>query len=128
MHLPDCGADPARLGRRTCGGHDMQAAISLSLVKQLRPAAKPFEVRETRVRGFRLRVQPSGAMTYYAEYGRGKRIAIGRADVISPDKARERAKEVLAGAQFGEDPIEERRLAKTHTLRSFLDEVYEPWA
>jgi hypothetical protein len=48
--------------------------------------------------------------------------------VIAPDKARERAKEVLAGAQFGEDPMEERRLAKAHTLCTFLDEVYEPWA
>src|SRR5213078_940456 len=30
--------------------------------------------------------------------------------------------------QFGEDPMEERRLAKTHTLRSFTNEVYDPWA
>jgi hypothetical protein len=42
----------------------MQAAISLSVVEQLRPAAKPFEVRDTRVKGFLLRVQPSGARTY----------------------------------------------------------------
>jgi hypothetical protein len=104
----------------------MQAALSLSVIKQLRPAAKPFEVRDTRVKGFLLRVQPSGAMTYYAEYRRGKRIVVGRADVISPDKARERAKQILAGAQFGEDPMEERRLAKAHTLRSFIEEVYEP--
>ena len=67
-------------------------------------------------------------MTYYAEYRRGKRIAIGRSDVIAPDKARERAKDILASAQFGEDPMEERRLAKAHTLRSFIEEVYEPWA
>src|SRR3954453_12469660 len=106
----------------------MQAAISLSVVKQLRPAAKPFEVRDTRAKGFLLRVQPSGAMTYYAEYRRGKRIAIGRSDVITPDKARERARDILASAQFGEDPMEERRLAKAYTLRSFLEEVYEPWA
>ncbi len=106
----------------------MQAAISISVVKQLRPAAKPFEVRDTRVKGFLLRVQPSGAMTYYAEYRRGKRIAIGRSDVIAPDRARERARDILAGAQFGEDPMEERRLAKAHTLRSFIEEVYEPWA
>jgi integrase len=106
----------------------MQAAISLSVVKQLRPAAKPFEVRDTRVKGFLLRVQPSGAMTYYAEYRRGKRIAIGRSDVIAPDKARERAKDILASAQFGEDPMEERRLAKAHTLRSFIEETYTPWA
>jgi integrase len=106
----------------------MQGVIGNSLVKQLRPAAKPFEVRDTRTKGFLLRVQPSGAMTYYAEYGRGKRISLGRTDVVAPDKARARAKDILASAQFGEDPMEERRLAKAHTLSSFIDEVYEPWA
>src|SRR5712691_12786832 len=106
----------------------MQAAIGNSLVKQLRPSGKPFEVRDTRIKGFLLRVQPSGAMTYYAEYGRGKRISLGRSEVIAPDRARERARDILAGAQFGEDPMEERRLAKAHTLRSFIEEVYEPWA
>ena len=106
----------------------MQALIGNALVKQLRPAAKPFEVRDTRVKGFLLRVQPTGAMTYYAEYGRGRRMKLGRLDVLPPDKARDRAKNILASAQFGEDPMEERRLAKAHTLRSFIDEVYEPWA
>jgi integrase len=106
----------------------MRALIGNSLVKRLRPSAKPFEVRDTRVKGFLLRIQPSGAMTYYAVYGRGKRISLGRADALSPDRARERARDVLAGVQFGEDPMDERRLAKAHSLRSFVDEVYEPWA
>src|SRR3954453_11061680 len=106
----------------------MQAIISTALVKSLRPGAKPFEVRDTRVKGFLLRVQPSGSMTYYAEYGRGKRIAIGRSDVIAPDRARDRARDILASAQFGDDPMEERRLAKAYTLGSFIDEVYAPWA
>jgi integrase len=106
----------------------MQDLISAKLVKQLRPNLKPFEVRDTRVKGFLLRVQPSGAMTYYAQYGRGKRVSLGRSDVISVERARERARDILAGAQFGEDPLKERRLAKAHTLRSFINEVYEPWA
>src|SRR5438045_1962681 len=106
----------------------MLALIGNGLVKQLRPAAKPFEVRDTRVKGFLLRVQPTGMMTYYAEYGRGKRIMLGRSDVVAPDKARERARDILAGAQFGEDPMKDRRLAKAHTLRSFIEEEYEPWA
>lgn len=80
------------------------------------------------MKGFLLRVQPSGAMTYYAKYRRGKRIAIGRSGVITPDKARERAKDILASARFGEDPMEERRLAKAYTLRSFIEEVYARWA
>jgi predicted neutral ceramidase superfamily lipid hydrolase len=48
--------------------------------------------------------------------------------VLAPEKARQRARDILAGAQFGEDPMEERRVAKVHTLRSFIDEEYEPWA
>ena len=106
----------------------MQRLIGNSLVKQLQPAAKPFEVRDTRTKGFLLRVQPSGAMTYYAQYARGKRISLGRADALTPDKARARAKDILASAQFGEDPMEERRQAKAHTMRSFIDEEYAPWA
>jgi integrase len=106
----------------------MRATLGITLVKQLRPRPKPFEVRDTRVRGFLLRVQPSGVMTYYVEYGRGKRISLGRSEVIAPDKARDRARDILDGARWGEDPMETRRLAKVHTLRSFIDEVYEPWA
>src|ERR1700687_594494 len=106
----------------------MQALIGATLVKQLQPGEKPFEIRDARVKGFLLRVQPSGAMTYYVEYGRGKRMSLGRSEVIQPEKARERARDILAGAQFGEDPMEERRQAKAHTLRSFVDEVYELWA
>jgi integrase len=106
----------------------MRAVISASLLKQLRPAVKPFEVRDTRVKGFLLRVQPSGSMSYYVEYGRGKRVAIGRSDVIAPERARDGARDILAGARFGEDPLKERRLARAHTLQSFVDEIYQPWA
>ncbi len=72
----------------------MRGLIGNSLVKQLRPAAKPFEVRDTRVKGFPLREQPSGVMTYYAEYGRGKRITLGRSEVLAPEKARQGASDV----------------------------------
>jgi hypothetical protein len=106
----------------------MQATLSIALVKQLQPGPKPFEVRDTRVRGLLLRVQPSGAMTYYVEYGRGKRISLGRSEVIAPDKARDRARDILEGARWGEDPMESRRLPKAHTLRSFIEQVCEPWA
>jgi integrase len=110
------------------GDKAMQAFIGEALVDQLKPAVKPFEIRDTVVKGFLLRVQPSGRKSYYAEYGRGRRIAIGRADVLKPKQARAKAKEILAGAQLGDDPMEERRLARAHTLRSFIDEAYQPWA
>ena len=106
----------------------MQAAITQELLKSLKPEAKPYEVRDPRLKGFLLRVQPTGVMTYYAEYGRGKRHRVGPADALAPSQAREEAKRVLAGVALGDDPAAAQREAKTHTLRSFLDEVYEPWA
>jgi integrase len=106
----------------------MQAAITQELVKSLKPEAKPYEVRDPRLKGFLLRVQPTGVMTYYAEYGRGKRHRVGPADALAPSQAREQARRILAGVALGGDPAEAQREAKAHTFRSFLDEVYEPWA
>lgn len=106
----------------------MQAVISNSLVNSLKPTTKPFEVRDTRLKGLLLRVQPSGVMSYVCEYGRGKRVTIGRADALAPAQARQRAKTILADAYAGHDPMAARRQAKAHTLRSFVDEVYTPWA
>jgi integrase len=106
----------------------MQAVITQELVKSLKPEAKPYEVRDPRLKGFLLRVQPSGVMTYYAEYARGKRHRVGSADALAPSQAREEVRRILAGVALGADPAEARREAKAHTLRSFLDEVYEPWA
>jgi len=106
----------------------MQAVITQELVRNLKPEFKPYEVRDPRLKGFLLRVQPTGVMTYYAEYGRGKRHRVGPADALAPSKAFERARIVLAEAALGNDPAEALKEAKTHTFRSFLDEVYEPWA
>lgn len=105
----------------------MQAFIGAELLKRAKPAAKPFEIRDTRLKGFLLRVQPSGTLTFYCEYGRGKRYRIGRADAVKPDAARRKAKEILNAAYLGDDPMQDKRNAKAHTLETFVDEVYAPW-
>ncbi|WP_197540134.1 Arm DNA-binding domain-containing protein [Azospirillum sp. B510] len=106
----------------------MNSVISNSLVANLKPAEKPYEVRDTRLKGLLLRVQPSGVMAYYVEYERGKRINLGRADAVTPSQAREQAKAILADAYKGQDPAAARKATKDHTLRSFIEELYEPWA
>ena len=85
-------------------------------------------MRDTRLKGLLLRVQPSGVMTWYVEFGRGKRISLGRVDAIKAVQARDEAKKILSDAYAGKDPMAARRAERTHTLRSYLDHVYGPWA
>jgi integrase len=106
----------------------VQALIGNSLVKQLRPATKPYEVRDTRLSGFLLRVQPTGKLTFYVEYARGKRARLGAADAISTEQARQRARQILGEAYQGADPMKAMRRAKAATFGEFVDTVYRPWA
>jgi integrase len=61
-------------------------------------------------------------------YGRGKKETLGRADALTPAKARELAKGVVGDIAHGRDPQAERRKRKAGTLREFLDQQYAPWA
>ncbi len=106
----------------------MRALISTHLIQKLRPHTSPFEIRDERVKGFLLRVQPSGSMTYYVEYKRGKRVRIGPASAFEPNKARTEAKKILYAHHKGEDVRKALRNDEALTLAGFIDEVYEPWA
>lgn len=106
----------------------MRSVIGNSLIAKLKPADKPYEVRDIGLKGLLLRVQPSGVMAYYVEYARGKRIRLGRADAVTPAQARVAAKRILGDAYHGKDPTASRREARAHTFQSFIDETYAPWA
>ncbi|MCZ6495733.1 MAG: site-specific integrase [Alphaproteobacteria bacterium] len=106
----------------------MRSNITNTLVTKLKPDIKPYEVRDLRLKGLLLRVQPSGVMTWYIEYGRGKRASLGRADAITATKAREEAKLILGEAYQGRDPMAASRKAKAHSYREFIDKDYGPWA
>ncbi len=107
----------------------MQGLLGLPLIKSLKPADRPYEVRDTRLKGLLLRVQPSGAMTYYVEYARGKRMSLGRTSVVTPQQARDQAKDILGSAFQGKDPAAEvAKPAQEHTFGSFVDGEYGSWA
>ncbi|CAG1021726.1 Tyrosine recombinase XerC [Methylococcales bacterium] len=102
--------------------------ITQQLLGRLKPEGKPYEVRDAKIKGFILRIQPSGAMSYIIEFGRGKRITLGRANVLTLTQARNRALEVLGQAASGGDPIAERKKPKAESLGTFIDAHYQPWA
>jgi hypothetical protein len=68
----------------------MRALINSKLLIEpaAQPARKPFEICDTRLSGFVLRVQPTGVRSFYARFGRNRRFALGRADVVDAEDAR----------------------------------------
>lgn len=109
----------------------MQAKIGNALLPKLKPGPKPYEVNDTELKGFLLRVQPSGVVSYYCTYrnrdGKRNRISLGRHPTITPAQARDHARQVLASVVHGEDPALRKKVVKVHTLKTFIDDDYALW-
>jgi len=116
----------------------MRAKLKSSIVDDLEARTKPYEVFDTELRGFLLRVEPSGTMTYYLAYqtreGKRGRYRIGSATTLTPIQARDVAKGLAADVVRGKDvhaekvrAREEAERAKARTLGVFLQEAFEPW-
>lgn len=104
----------------------MKATINTSLLSKLTPRDKPYEVRDDKLTGFLVRVNISGKLLYMCEFGRGKRVTIGRAGVLTPTQARDMALTILSDAAKGIDPRKNKNDAGI-SLREFIDNHYTPW-
>ena len=74
------------------------AVLNDITVKRARPRANKYEITCEAVRGFVLRVLPSGRKIYFARHrpgGRDVRVRIGEADRITCNQARARAMEII---------------------------------
>src|SRR5262245_10230838 len=98
----------------------MRELITDALLKRLRPGDEPYEVRDTRVTGFLLRVQPSDVRTFYVEYAHGKRMSLGHPKPARPgvtiSHARRRAEQIRGRVADGEDPVVAARKGRNVTL------------
>ena len=74
----------------------MQAKITQRNLSKFAPDEKPYDVRDTELTGFILRVHPTGRKVYYCQYARGKREKLGLVPAITPEQARLKAKNMLA--------------------------------
>lgn len=104
----------------------MKAFIGNSLIAKLKPQEKAYDVWDDKLTGFIVRVYPSGNMVYRCEYARGKRITLGKTNILTPMQARDRAREILADVIKGNAPTTKRSKAQ-YTLKEFMEQEYAPW-
>lgn len=86
--------------------------LTKSAVDRARPAKSRYLIWDAELRGFGLRVEPSGLKTFIARYRAGggrtglqRQSTIGRFGTVTPDQARKSARHVLAAAASGDDPV-----------------------
>jgi len=106
----------------------MKQSITQTAIDAAKPLAKPYEIRDTKVQGFLVRVQPSGRKTYYCEYRRGAREKIGPYQTLSTKQARAQALDIIGRYLRGEDPAKKRKEERASiSYQEFLERMYFPW-
>lgn len=102
--------------------------ITKELLKTLKPKSGVYDIRDSELKGFMVRVTPAGGMSYAAQYTRGKRFTLGDVNKFdSPTQARKKAKKIIADYQFDQlDPSEElkRKQGSNVTFKQFLNNEY----
>lgn len=108
----------------------MKAKIGKELLSKIEFKNKPYEIYDTDMKGFTLRVQPSGTLIFLVRYrwnGKQTRVVIGRSPILTPAQARDDARKILAGLIHGVNPGAKELAVKKHTLKSFVEEEYSSW-
>jgi integrase len=106
----------------------VRAAITADLIRDLkRDGPVPVDVWDAKLPGLVLRIRESGRGSYVVNYGRGKKITLGRADALTPAEARELARQTLGDVAHGRDPQAEKRKRRAGSLKGFIETQYQPW-
>ena len=107
----------------------MQAFIGASLLSSsaAQPKKKPFEIYDRRLQGFTLRVQSTGVRSYYARFGRNRRVVLGKVGTLAPEEARERCQKVLGHFAHGRHPLHGIGGTDAITLGMFIADTYTTW-
>jgi len=103
--------------------------ITPVLVRKARSEAAAFAIWDTHLKGFCLRVQPTGQKSYkvvYSRHGQPRWFHIGDAQQVKLAKAREIGWDVMSRVAKGEDPVADKRAHRGATFeevhKRYVDE------
>jgi integrase len=120
----------------------MPVKITKTAVEGLEARKKPYDTRDAELRGFLVRVHPSGAKAFYFDYrlaawhgAKRARLRLGGFPNLSAEGARTLAKAAAGDVARGIDVAARRKSERAEgdrrrhgSLRTFLDGRYEQWA
>ena len=101
------------------------------MVDALQPeAGRDVFAWDTELRGFGVRVKPSGVKTFLIQYrnaeGRTRRLVLGQYGALPPEAARDLARKKLTAVAEGEDPSADRHAARAGmTVSEVCDWYFE---
>lgn len=98
--------------------------ISTSEARKAKSGDKPWEMRDRRVTGLLLRIQPSGKKNWYLEIERGRRKRLGPFPAVTYEIARGMAEAIIGSRARGE--VIPTKKIKVMTLGQFLSAHYRP--
>jgi integrase len=107
------------------------AKLTKTSVDEAKPEASRYILWDEKLKGFGLKVEPSGTKTFIVRYRVGggrsgtlREFKIGRFGKITPDEARAEAKKSLGRVEVGEDPQNQRAAARKVLTIAELCDVY----
>ena len=114
-------------------GVKSRSSLTKRTVDAAHPTCKRYHIWDCDLRGFGLRIEPSGIKTFIAKYrvGGGGRNApqriqtIGRYGTLTPEEARRKAKVVLGSVAAGADPQGDLSARRREMNMAELIDFYE---
>jgi integrase len=102
--------------------------LTIRSVSTLKINEKEYFTWDDELPCFGIRVKPSGVKSFLIQYRdenrRTRRMTIGRVGVLSPEKARSKAKILLGKIEDGANPSEDRQKKRSASTISELSEQY----
>jgi integrase len=94
---------------------------SIRTIKPIPPKTDRIEFDDA-VPGFGVRAREGGSKVYIVQYAIGektRRMSLGKVSLQNVDKAREKAKDILAAVRMGKDPAGEKQRARVVATETF---------
>lgn len=107
--------------------------ITKRVIDAAASAAKRYDIWDSQVSGFGVRIGLTGIKTFVVRYraeGGGRNapkryVTVGRYGALTVEQARKKAKELLAAVTVGNDPASERNAKRMELKMSALVDLYE---